>query len=189
MSLRLRLVLLILVLVALVAVTLSAFELQTLVNAYSNQAEQNAELAGQQVSAFLIDQINLHAADYEPPESIAQTRAMWTDIAATDPDISPELERTTVPIPSLLEINIAARNDRIVASSSPPNIGERLTRRIPFSEWNTIPWYRRTWTLIQRTAPDLEVTVPHGIAGESDTIFTGWRSALPGSGRSKRRPD
>ncbi len=172
MSLRLRLVLLILVLVALVAVTLSALQLQTLVKAYSDQAEQNAELAGQQVSAFLIDQINLHAADYEPPESVEQTRAMWTDIAATDPDISSELERTTVPIPSLLEINIAGRNDRILASSSPPNIGERLTRRTQFSEWSGIPWYRRTWNLIERNAPDLEVTVPLGIAGESDTIFT-----------------
>ena len=172
MSLRLRLVLLILVLVALVAVTLSALELQTLVEAYTDQARQDAELAGQQVSAFLIDQINLHAADYEPPESIAQTRAMWTDIAATDPDISPELERTTVPIPSLLEINIAGRNGRILASSSPPNISERLARRTPFSEWNQIPWYRRTWSLVDRSAPDLEVTVPLGIAGESDTIFT-----------------
>ena len=65
MSLRVRLVLLILVVVALAAVALSAVELETLVNLLTSDAIQYSGLTGQQVSALLLDHIDLYAANPE----------------------------------------------------------------------------------------------------------------------------
>jgi len=106
MSLRLRLVLLILTLVAIVAVTFSALQLRTLVTFYSDEAAGRAELAGRQVSRFLIDRIVKRSADYHPPDpSEAATPAPDSHASGTQPQ-QPALEPAPVE-PSPLDVTRA----------------------------------------------------------------------------------
>lgn len=172
MSLRVRLVLLILVVVTLVAFTLSALQLQTLVAALSAQTEDRADLAAQQISDFLIEHINLHSPEYPVPQNVPETRAIWYEIASSDPDISGELKRRMALTDALLEINIASRDGSILASSNPIKVDRELDRLTPFNQWMQVPLYQRTVDLIQRRTPDLEVTVPLGIAEDDETVFT-----------------
>ncbi|MEP7352313.1 MAG: HAMP domain-containing sensor histidine kinase [Acidobacteriota bacterium] len=86
MSLRLRLVLLILFLVAIVAVALSALQLRTLVDSLSESADSSAELAGHQVTTFLINHISKRSLDYHPPEPIEDTNSSSTSsVSNADP--------------------------------------------------------------------------------------------------------
>src|ERR1700730_14292214 len=126
MSLRIRLVLLIVVLVALVTVALSAWYLDNLVNSVSADALDRSELASQQVKAFVIDQINRHAQEYENPASLDETRALWNEIVSGDHDISQMLEKMLALSAALVEINIAGQTGEILASSNPSRIGKTL---------------------------------------------------------------
>ncbi len=133
MSLRVRLVLLIVALVGLVAMALSVLYLDNLINTLSTDALERSDQASQQVKAFVIGQINQHAPEYEVPSSLEETKTLWNEVVAADPDLPTMLEKMLALSPSLLEINIAGQTGRILASSNPLRIDGTLCARSIFS--------------------------------------------------------
>jgi signal transduction histidine kinase len=172
MSLRLRLVLLTSMLVALVAITLSALQLQTLVELLSQDTIARAQLAGDQASSFLKDNIPVYAQNYPTPQTPEETRITWTDIVENEGAIQPFLLRTMIQLSeSLQEINVADARGRILNSTTPGLAGSQLQHREPFTQWSQLPWYRRAYDLVTRR-PDWEVSPrPIGIAGGGETVF------------------
>src|ERR1700674_1911246 len=118
MSLRFRLVALIVALVALVAVALSGFELDALLELLSGEALDRSQLASQQVYASLIEHINPRGIQ---STDAAETQAQWTLVS------SPEIGKILLDIlarwPSVVEINVAGATGQILASSTESRVG------------------------------------------------------------------
>jgi len=171
MSLRVRLVLLTVALAAVMAVVLSAVELQTLVNSISTEAYERSYFASQQVKQFLIDHINQHSQEAGTPTTLEETRIQWNSIVAIDAHISKMLLDMTALSRSLYEINVAGGNGTILVSSNPSREGAQIVRLEELSAWGAGRWYRRALDLVKRR-PDWEVTVPIGIEGQSEPIYT-----------------
>src|SRR6476661_5499221 len=169
MSLRLRLVLLTVALAGIMAVVLSAVELQTLVNSISAEAYDRSYFAGQQVKQFLIDHINQHSEEAGAPATLEETREQWDSIVAIDTHISKMLLDMTALSRSLFEINVAGANGMILVSSNPSREETAINCLEELSAWMAKPWYRRAMDLVKRW-PDWEVTVPIGIAGQTEPI-------------------
>ena len=170
MSLRVRLVLLILVVVALAAVALSAVELETLVNLLTSDAIAYSRLTGQQVSALLLDHIEIYSGSNPTPHSIEETKALWNQIVADDTQLHQLLVKMASS-GSLLDINVAGETGIILASSHPPAVNTPIQRHQNFETWGQAPWHRRTLDLLERR-PDWEVTVGLGIGDPGTSVFT-----------------
>ncbi|HEY4364666.1 MAG TPA: ATP-binding protein [Bryobacteraceae bacterium] len=169
-SLRVRLVLLIVVLVVLVAVALSALQLDSLVNSLSTLAIERSERASQQVSSFLIDDINQHSEEYETPIDVEQTKALWYEIVSSDKSIAASLEKTVGLSPlEIVELNVANQTRQILASSNQKRVGTELARLQDFAQWNKKPLIDRVVDLMV-LRPNFEVVVPLGIQGQSEQI-------------------
>jgi signal transduction histidine kinase len=143
-------------LVALVAVALSALHLETLVDTLSADALDRSQLAKQEVSSFLIDHINDHAGDYT--------------IVSDDRDIARML-KTMALAPSIVEINVAGGDGRILASSSERRVGAMLPALRDFSQWSKGSARSRLLDLMSG-GPDYEVLARLGIQGQSGSILT-----------------
>jgi signal transduction histidine kinase len=169
MSLRIRLILLTVALVTMVVMILSGLYLASLVNSLSATALDRAELASQQVNAYINDRINRFSAVEPAPTDLMQTETQWRDIVANDPDISNMLFRTMALSAALLEINVAGRDGSILASSNPSRIGQPLAHLENFADWGGRSLYRRLVDLMVRK-PDYQVVVPLGVGQQS--IFT-----------------
>lgn len=172
MSLRLRLVLLTLTLVALVAVTLSALQLQTLVELLSQDTLAKARLAGDQTSSLLQQKIVQEQVNYPRTETLDQTKVTWAAILETDDRLYISLASTMAQISDAIqEINVADAEGKILASSTPGLKGTLLQRKETVSEWNGLPWYQRAYDLVT-TRPDWEFSPrPIGIGESGETVF------------------
>jgi signal transduction histidine kinase len=170
MSLRLQLMLLIGALVALAAVSLLALQLATLADSLGADAVKQSQLAGQQASSFLTDHVNQASKDRATPATIDETRAMWREIVATDPDIATRLEKMMALSRSLLEINVADSQRIVLVSSNPARAGSPLGALPPFTDWGNLPLYRRVWDLLVGRS-DYEYTVPIGSIGGNEPLF------------------
>jgi signal transduction histidine kinase len=174
MSLRIRLILLTVALVTVVVMILSGLYLASLVNSLSATALDRAELASQQVNAYINDRINRVSSVEPAPAALADTEMQWRDIVANDPDISTMLFRTMALSAALLEINVAGKDvagqdGNILASSNPSRIGQPLAHLENFADWRGRSLYRRLVDLTVRK-PDYQVVVPLGVGQQS--IFT-----------------
>ena len=168
MSLRFRLVALILALVALVAVILSALQLRTVVDSISTVVAQRADQVGEQVSTFVINRINLNAERYPAQETVEQTKTVWRDIIANDPEIHRYLLNAIIANEKqllLLEINVADHAGQVLMSSNPDAVGFTWQRREQLSSWNRLPWYRRVGDMLRRTLDWEVIPRPIGLAG------------------------
>ncbi len=170
MSLRVRLILLILVVVALAAVTLSAVELETLVDLLTSDAIARSRLTAQQVSALLLDHVERYSENYPTPNGMEGIKALWNDIVSDDGQFHQLLLQMLASSTSLLEINVAGENGMVLASSNPPAVRTPMQRRENFETWGQTPWYRRTLDLLTRRRPDWEITVGLGVSNQP--IFT-----------------
>ena len=170
MSLRVRLVLLILVVVALAAVALSAVELETLVDLLTTDAIAYSRLTGQQVSALLLDHIELYSESNPTPQSVEEIKALWNQIVADDLQLQKLLVKMASS-GSLSDINVAGENGIILASSQPPAVKTPMQRHESFEAWGKAPWYRRTLDLLHRR-PDWEYTVGLGVGDPDKSVFT-----------------
>lgn len=169
MSLRLRLILLTVVLVTVVVVVLSALYLNSLVDSLSATALDRAQLASQQVNAYLNDHINRNSPDHPSPASFDETKVVWREIVSNDPDVAAMLFRTMALSAALAEINVADQDGVILASSNPSRVGQALARLDNFVDWRNRSLYRRLTDLIVRR-PDYQVVVTLGV--EQQPIFT-----------------
>lgn len=170
MSLRVRLVLLIVVLVALVTVAISIVHLASLVNLLSADALQRSKLAADQASTFVQEHIRQHSEDYQPAPDLAATKAIWSDIVSTDPEIPGTLVNTLKLSQAIQDVNIAGPSGDILASSNPAGAGKPLTELPEFERWSSEPFYSRLADLIKRNA-DYQYLIPLGIKADPQPIF------------------
>ena len=168
MSLRIRLILLIVALVTVVVLILSGLYLASLVNTLSDSALDRAELASQQVNAFINDRINRISSVEPAPTEFSQTETQWREIVANDPDIKTMLFRTMALSAALLEINVAGQDGNILASSNPLRIDQPLDRMENFADWRKRSFNHRLTDLVRK--PNYQVVVPLGVGQHS--IFT-----------------
>ncbi len=178
MSLRLRLILLTVALVTVVVVVLSGLYLNSLVDSLSATALDRAQLASQQVNAYLNDRINRNSPeqsrdnpsrDNPAPASFDETKVLWREIVASDPEVAAMLFRTMALSAALAEINVAGQDGVILASSNPSRVGLEQARLENFADWRNRSLYRRLTDLIVRR-PDYQVVVTLGV--EQQAIFT-----------------
>jgi signal transduction histidine kinase len=170
MSLRLRLILLTVTLVTVVVAVLSALYLTSLVDSLSATALDRAQLATQQVNAYLNDRINRDSQDQPAPADLAATETQWRETVSQDPDISNMLFRTMALSAALLEINVAGHDGVILASSNPSRVGQGLAHLENFADWRSRSLYRRLMDLMVRK-PDYQVVVPLGVGQQSIFII------------------
>jgi signal transduction histidine kinase len=166
MSLRFRLVALIVALVAAVALALSAFELDNLLELLAAEALERSQLASQQVYASLIEYINPEAA---ASADAAATAAQWKLVSS--PNTGKILLDTLARWPSVVEVNVADSTGRILASSTESRVGTQVRQLEGFAAWRARPVSQRLRDIIQ-IRPDLEVTVKIGAAGDNRPLFT-----------------
>jgi len=164
MSLRVRLVLLIVALVAFVAITLSAVNLASLVDPLSADALERSQTAAVQARTFVMEHIT-HAEKPEAPIDLNETKARWTEIVSTDPDIEKMLVNALNLSKAIKDVNIAGPGGTIVASSNPPDVGKPLVLLPSFEEWSAARFYKRLFDLIKLRA-DYQVLIPLGVKGE-----------------------
>src|ERR1019366_5873398 len=107
MSLRLRLILLTVALVTVVVLVLSGLYLNSLVDSLSATALDRAQLASQQVNAYINDYINRQSLAHPTPANLDETKTLWREIVSNDPDVSAMLFRTMALSAALLEIKVA----------------------------------------------------------------------------------
>jgi signal transduction histidine kinase len=170
MSLRVRLVLLTLTLVALVAVALSALHLETLVNTLSEDALERSEHAAQEVNSYLIDHINQHSGD-EDYKAAGSPKAMLYMMVSSDREIASMLQKTMALAPSIVEINVAGEDRRILASSSERRVGATLAQLRDFSQWSRGGALSRLLDLM-KGGPDYESDSAASIKGQSERVLT-----------------
>ena len=172
MSLRVRLVLLIVALVIVVALALSAFHLNSLMNSLSDDAIERGDWASQQIKTFVVDHITQHSKEYDTPSTIEETKELWNKVVSTDRDIPTVLVKMLALSPAIIEINIADSSGKILASSGAVQTRPNLAAHEEFRAWRTSRLYRRLLDLMVRR-PDYQIMVPLGdVTGQSPPVFT-----------------
>ncbi len=169
MSLRVRLVLLIVALVAFVAIALSAVNIASLVDPLSADALERSQTAAVQARTFVMEHIT-HAEKRDVPTPLNETKAQWTEIVSTDPNIEKMLVNALNLSKAIKDVNIAGPEGTIVASSNPPDVGKPLVLLPSFEQWSAARFYKRVFDLIKRRA-DYQVLIPLGVQGEMQPIF------------------
>src|ERR1700677_4148544 len=142
MSLRVRLILSIAAVVMMTAVALSILHLDTLVNSLSKDALDRANLAGQQVKAFVDNFVNQNSTQYETPANRDELIDLWNRMITGDAEMSSRLLEIMAPSPAILEINVAGQDGDILASSNPSRLGTALPKLELFSVWRDKPLTR-----------------------------------------------
>ncbi len=170
MSLKTRLVLLVVALAVTVVVAISALYLGTMVDAWSSQSLERADLAVQQAKASLLDALET-ASKVHRMETVADTKRVWTETVTISPTISDMLQRILTNTKELVEIQIAGEDGKILVSSNPSRRGTDLPRLKRFALW------RNEWSLkrlfdVFTARQDYEITVPLGIAEQQNPVFT-----------------
>ncbi len=170
MSLRARLALFIAALVTLVATVLSGLLLNNMVNTWSSDTLERAELAAQQVQAFLVDRLmnrseEMNAADLDA------VKAFWAKTVAEDPEIRGMLERTIAYSRVIIEIGISGEQGLTLASSLPSRVGAKPPQLPDFASWRNQNLVRRLFEVL-RGRQNYAVVLPMGIRQQPKPLFT-----------------
>ena len=109
---------------------------------------------------------NEHVTEYPKFGQIVGAKELWYHIVSTDRDISTMLQKTMALSSSLIEINVAGEDGKILASSSERRVGESASQLRDFAQWNKGSARSRLLDLIRRGGPDYQVVVPLGYKGQ-----------------------
>lgn len=172
MSLRVRLVLVTVALVAAVAMALSALHLDIVVDSLSSDARDRSQRAGQDIESFLSDYVNRNASTEYPEFSrVASAKELIYYIVSNDPPVSARLQKAVADSPSLVEVNIAGDDGKILASSASRRVGTIPPMRRDFGRWISSPMRTRLLDLVAG-GPDFLSVVSLGIQGQPERLLT-----------------
>lgn len=129
MSLRLRLTLVTTGLVAAVAVVLLAVQLNTLISVSLEHTEDRARLTAQFVKRYVMDRAQGRTAEAAGGGLEEQVRA-WREAISSDQELPKLLAATMAQTRSIVEISVAGRGGRILASSNPAHAGQTIAERL-----------------------------------------------------------
>lgn len=171
-SLRSRLRLSLVGLVAAMAVLQGAAMLGLTAGAQFEDAIESSKSIAFQVRNLLLDSLNRKTlAVSPPPETLAETVALWTSFLERDPAWDATLEKLLASSRTAVEIQICDASGRILASSSParPRVTYRSTES--FDQWRR----RRLWDRLREVlleSREYVTVVPLGVAGLDQPLFT-----------------
>jgi hypothetical protein len=129
MSLRLRLTLVTTGLVAAVAIVLLAVELNTLISVSLEHTEDRARLTAQFVKRYVMDRAQSRAVE-TARGGLDESIEAWRGAIAADTELPEFLAATLAQTRSIVEISVAGRGGRILASSNPARAGQAMASRL-----------------------------------------------------------
>ena len=144
---------------------LSALLLDNLVVANLQNSLRLAELAGQQAKGLLLIRLE------ESSKIGASDRRLWSSTIAGDARLITFLENGVAQAPSLLELSIAADDNRILASSTRSNPGSPLREHPSLRALMAMGPLDRIQRVFAR-GPDYELRIPIGLLDDPRPIFT-----------------
>jgi signal transduction histidine kinase len=168
MTLRVRLLSMTLSMIAIVALTLIALNVNILTQTSLDVAIKSSEFAGQQVKSVIIRRLS----DSTPtPASLEDTKRRWRDEVAHDTDLAALLEQTMAQSRSIVEINVAGEDGKIVASSSsnPRQVGAKMAPKQELRAVQDANALRRMEQILS-ARDDFETVIQIGIGAKP--IFT-----------------
>ncbi|MBV8818471.1 MAG: hypothetical protein JO022_08960, partial [Acidobacteriaceae bacterium] len=171
MSLRTRIRLSIVALVTLVVVGLAALYVYDLTLLAFDDASSRANLVSTQVKDFLLEQLREQtAARKANPVTLADYKALWTDIVRNDQSLPIMLERAVANADVVVRIQISGPDGSTLAASSPYLAGSPVPAKQDFSVVRKRNWFLNLWDLETRPE-DYIKTVSIGVAAEPQPLF------------------
>lgn len=168
MTLRVRLLSLTLAMVALVAFTPIALSIRYLVVMLLDAADQSSEYAGDHILSVIQRRVSETSTE---PVSLAELKQLWTKELADDTAFGELLEHTMAQSRSIVEIDIAAEDGKIVASSNPPQVHHYMVSRQELHALREADILTKLRALLT-AHDDLETRKLLGIPGQPKPIFT-----------------
>ncbi len=170
MSLRTRLRISIVALVAVIVTGLSGLYVYDFTALAFEAATTRADLIAKQVNDYLLDQIKEQTASLPlKPTSLAEYKAVWTQIIRTDPLLQKMLERTFANADAVVDINISDQAGATLVSASPQAGGSRLPVSRDLGALRNRNAFRNLWDL--RNPEDYVRSLPVGVAAEREPLF------------------
>ncbi len=126
MTLRARLLSLTLSMVALVALTLISVSVNSLAGNSVDIAATSSEMAGNQVQSTILRRLSEGSETPPEPSSLEETKQFYRDAVSRDADLAALLEQTMAQSRSIVEINVAGEDGKILASSNPRQLGAEM---------------------------------------------------------------
>jgi PAS domain S-box-containing protein len=169
LSLKARLLLLMIAMVLTIAVTLTAVQLNGLVQTWLEGARDRAEFAGQQVKTLVLQRVAEQSAA-KPGATIGEAKRLWYDIVRRDQDLQFLLQKTLAQSRTIVEISVAGEDGKVIQSSNPARLNGPLPAR-PTVETllNHNAWDRFREAL--GASGDYEMRVPLGVAEQPQPVF------------------
>ncbi|MDW8129070.1 MAG: ATP-binding protein [Bryobacterales bacterium] len=171
-SLKARLRLAIVALAVLVVSAVSLLNLHRLAEARFEDFSQRAQMAAQQIKTFLIYRVRDLAARQEPgPATLEEAIALWEQMVREDADLAAMLDSTVASARVVVEILIADRSGRVLASSNRTRVGSAHTALPELEAWGgRSPWQKLRQVLWSRE--DYQTTVALGLPGRQEPVFS-----------------
>ena len=171
MKLQTRLRVFVLVLLIAVISVLSLLNLYSLGWAAFQDVLQRAEMSSQQVKSFLIQRLKELMADRPAPRTFEETKATWRGLVSSDDELALFLQNTTANSPVIVEIAVAGEGGHILADSSPSRVGRHAPDLPNLAKWaKRSAWGKLFEVFTERR--DYEITVPLGVPGQQQPVFT-----------------
>jgi signal transduction histidine kinase len=171
MTLRARLLFVTIAMVAVVVIWLVGLNLNSLVGTWVDSSADRAENAGRQVQASVIRRIEHGVQPPTAPLTIAQVKDLWMDAVAKDQDLAALLTQTMALSNSIVEIEVAGEDGRVLASSNPTRRGTQISQRTDLRSLREANPLKRIRAVLD-SAADYQTTVPLGIPGQLRPVFT-----------------
>jgi signal transduction histidine kinase len=172
MSLKARLLVLIVLLVTVIVTVLSAVQLNSLVQNWSNAVDERAEMVAQQVKTLVVTRIQERAAGVQPPPlTLDDTKLLWMKIVSEDQQLEQLIRDTMSHAKMIVEIVVAGEAGEILVCSNPMRTGRALRHLPSFKSWKDMQVTDRLVELT-RGHQDYEFVLPLGVPQQKVPIFT-----------------
>lgn len=166
MTLKSRLRLTILLPLLAVAVGYSLLSLSTGASVLFREAAEHAMLLASQTQTLLVQRVD----GYGRLEDAAATERQWIEMAAKDAALAKMLEQTMASTRTAVEIDVRARDGRVLSSSNPTSIGKTGRKATPIGEWLELGRARQIWRIFT-TKEEYETIIPLGLPGSKQPTF------------------
>ena len=170
MSLRTRLRIWIVTLVTIVVVAISAMYFYDFTTIAFESANRRAELVADQVRDYVLERVNQQsAARGTPSTTLAESKALWTNIVQTDPNIRAMLLKTMTNADTVVDIHITGENGAVLVGSG-PILAEDSVHATSFADVKRRSPFRNVWDLFTKSE-NYYSSIPLGVSGQGTPLF------------------
>jgi signal transduction histidine kinase len=164
MSLKTRLRVTVVALVAALSLAFSGLTLHSAATAEFRDLGERATATTLQAQSVLMQHLNQKTAALPPAYSLEEAEAQWREAVERDPALPRLLADILATSRTVLEIQVAAPDGRVLASSNPASVGKPARQVVSLVEWNQQSTWRKLAGVLGGEE-DLAMMMPVG-AGE-----------------------